>query len=147
MKKFLKSLIAIMLVMMVAVSFTACKNEKKKRKDKKGLTPAKVVEEMKDLDYMAELFDEYMIEGFVEGFGVSGVENVVYACSKEHSDSSFVYFAWFDSSESAEIAYNVITVYYEETWGYDFTLNTYIKGSFFVFGKGGVCQDAIDLVS
>ena len=72
MKKLLRSLLAVMLVAMMAIAFTSCAK------------PDKVKDKLKDMDYEVELVDdEDELEEFAEMMDVDGITAVLTAWSEE----------------------------------------------------------------
>lgn len=126
MKKFLKSLVAVMLVCLMAVSFTSC-----------GISddPAKVKENLTEAEYV---FDEAVVSAVVKvyataNWGISSwtkIEQAIFATSKDGEDSILVIFC--NDKDLLKSIYEDLEAVFEKAKGED-------KEADVKKGKSGSC--------
>ena len=130
MKKLLRSLLAVMLVAMMAIAFTSCAK------------PDKVKDKLKDMDYEVELVDdEDELEEFAEMMDVDGITAIIEAWSEEDEDAGYVTIIWFEKKADAEDALDAI-----EDLAKLSDMDVASKGKIVVVGEGDVFDDACDIV-
>ena len=126
MKKFLKSLVAAMIVCLMAVSFTSC-----------GISddPAKVKENLTEAEYV---FDEAVVSAVVNVFATANwvisswtkIEQAIFATSKDGEDSILVIFC--NDKDLLKSIYEDLEAVFEKAKGED-------KEADVKKGKSGSC--------
>ena len=146
MKKLLRSLLAVMLVAMMAIAFTSCAK------------PEKVEDKLKDMDYEVDLLDdEDDIDEYLEEMelDLDGVTAIVEAWDEEDDAVCSVTIFWFKKKADAEDAVETIEEYIDamldELGDYVNELKDYMpevasNGKIVVVGNGDVFDDACDIV-
>ena len=135
MKKLLRSLLAVMLIVVTVTAFTACKKDKKKSESQ--ISPSKVEDKLKDLDYEVGLIDdEVVLDEYAEALDVDGITAIIEAWSED--DYSYVTIIWLEKKADAEDALDTI----EEIADYEVASN----GKIVVAGEGDAFDDACDIV-
>ena len=154
MKKLLRSLLAVMLIAMMALSFTSCAK------------PEKVEDKLKDMDYEVELYDdeddieEHMEEMFeqAEYYGLDlDVETpvaIIDAYDEDYESNVTIY--WFENKKDAQDAVEAIEEYLSalEDLFDEMGMSQYVdnlpevasKGKIVVVGYGDAFDDACDIV-
>lgn len=95
MKKLLKSLLAVMLISMMAISLVSC-----------GAKPAKVADKLKDAGYTVEVVEGDEAAEGEEELGIKGITAAVSGMNLEAQDT--VTIIWFDSKDNAADAETVL---------------------------------------
>ena len=129
MKKLLRSLLAVMLISMMAISLASC-----------AAKPEKVEEKLKDKGYEVEMTDDAdELEEFAEMLGLEG--KVLAAVSALGEDSE-VTILWFENKEDADTTVTLLKVAANAMGEYKVAQN----GKIVVFGLGDAYDDACDIV-
>ena len=142
MKKLLRSLLAVMLIAMMALSFTSCAK------------PEKVEDKLKDMDYEVELIDdEDDLEEFADEMDCGDLTAVLAAWCEEDDCECNVEIYWFkekkDAQDFVEEMEKLIKEWKKEMqeWGEEYDLpEVATKGKIVVVGYGDVFDDACDIV-
>ncbi len=135
MKKLLRSLLAVMLISMMAVSLASC-----------AAKPDKIKDQLKDLDYEVELIDdEDDIEEYTEELDIDGVTAILEAYG-EDEDGGYVSIIWFEKKADAEDALETIEDFMDEMGEYMPDYEVEQKGTIIIMGMGDAYDDAADLL-
>ena len=145
MKKLLRSLLAVMLIAMMALSFTSCAK------------PEKVEDKLKDMDYDVELYDdEDDLEDWADIMDCGDLKAVLEVeCEEEDCWCEATIF-WFEKKDDAKDFVEEMEKYIKELkkemeeWGDymdDEIPEVASKGKVVVFGYGDAFDDACDVVN
>ena len=125
MKKLFRSLLAAMLITMMAISFTSC-----------GAKPKKIEEKLKDRGYTVKLIDDKGdIEEISDDFG--GISTVIVALSKS---GEVVYVYWFEKKADAKDAAKKLEVVVGS--GYKLAK----RGKILVLGTGNAFDEIAEII-
>ena len=142
MKKLLKCFLVVMLIVVTAMSFTACKKDKKK--DEKEMTPSRFIQKM---DYDLTLIDDP--EGIDDLMGLwqqtGNVEAAVTSEGEEYPNT-FLNALWCKDAESAKnlaMGMSSFIKGWNETGPYN-PSQVAIKGRIVLVGYGDIFEDAYE---
>ena len=126
MKKLLRSLLAVMLIAMMALSFTSCAK------------PEKVEDKLKDMDYEVELIDDE--DDIEDMFGeFDGVKSVIIAIAEDGKSSAYI--LWFETKADAKDA---VEEFRSEGSPVSWDITRKAKIVIIGFGNGDAFEDACD---
>ena len=130
MKKLLRSLLAVMLISMMAISLASC-----------AAKPEKVEDKLKDKGYEVEMSDDAdELDVIAESLGLEGKVLAVVAAMGEDSEATIM---WFEKKDDADTAVTVLKVAANAMGEYGVAQN----GKIVVFGMGDAYDDACDIVN
>ena len=129
MKKLLRSLLAVMLIAMMAIAFTSCAK------------PEKVEDKLKDMDYEVELIDDE--DDLEDMFGeLDGLKAALIAVAEDGKSQAYIY--WFETKADAKDAVNELRSEgfseFSDSWRVTRKAKIVIIG----FGNGDAFEDACD---
>ena len=129
MKKLLRSLLAVMLISMMAISLASC-----------AAKPEKVEEKLKDKGYEVEMTDDAdELEEFAEMLGLEGKVLAAVNAMDEDGEATIM---WFEKKDDADTAVTLLKVAANAMGEYEVAQN----GKVIVFGFGDAYDDACDIV-